>query len=139
MQSFSNHLRPGLLGQARTLEAMNYSLRQYLGAPLGEHCWVSAPRESTLVIVTDGGLWATRLRYQQQEILKLLNGEFRLDLRRMRIRIVPPRQGPRPPSGGPKLSPRNAEIIEAAADGISDPGLSHALRRLARRAKTPPR
>lgn len=134
MQPADRHLASNLLQRAQLLQAMTFSLRQYLPAPLAEHCWVAAPRERTLVLVTDSPAWATQLRYQQQEILKLLNSEFRLQLNRLRIRIGAPPPAPRPPAAGPRLSRQGAAVLEAAAASIGDPELSAALRRLARRA-----
>lgn len=136
MQPADRHLASNLLRQARLVQAMTFSLRQYLAGPLAEHCWVAAPRERTLVLVTDGPAWATQLRYQQQEILKLLNSEFHLQLNRLRIRVDAPPPAPRLRRAGPRLSPQGAAVLEAAAESIADAELSAALRRLARRADT---
>lgn len=132
MRPADHHLASRLLDQARLLQAMTFSLRQYLAAPLAQHCWVAAPRDRILVLVTDGPVWATQLRYQQREILKVLNTEFRLQLNRVRIRIGPPPTPDPAARPGPRLSAEAARVLESAAASIEDPGLSAAMRRLAR-------
>ena len=57
-----------LVQKARRLADLTRLLRQYLGAPLSDHTWVGAITGDTLVLVTDGSAWVTRLRYQQHEL-----------------------------------------------------------------------
>ena len=138
MQPFQRHFAPKLLAQARQLEAMTFTLRQYLPPALAQHCWVAPPREQTLILLTDGAVWASQLRYQQQEVLKLLNSEFRLDLRRIRIRIVAPRGLAEAAHPVRRLPASGARALEAAASATEDPDLRAALQRLARRARPTP-
>lgn len=135
MEPVQRHFASKLLVQARQLEAMTRTLRQYLPPVLAAHCWVGPVRDQTLVLLTDGGSWATQLRYQQQEVLKLLNSEFRLDLRRARIRVVSPRETAETIRPARQLPASGARALEAAAAATADPGLRAALQRLARRAK----
>ena len=133
MQPFNRLLTPKLVERARLLEKLNFSLRALLPSPLGEHCWTAAVHEQELILVTDGSTWGSQLRYLQREILKQLNAEYRLTLKKCRIRIDAPRVQREPLRRPLALSTDNAKVLERAADAIADPELKSALQKLARR------
>ncbi len=135
MRPLNRLISPQLLNRARAIQAMTFSLRAHLGRPLAEHCWVGGHSGPVLTLVTDGGVWATQLRYQQREIYKLLNSEFGLKLNKLRIKIASPRAAPKPPRARPRLSAAGARSLESAAQSITDPGLREALLKLARRGR----
>lgn len=133
MRPLSAHIPDRLVHKAHRLAGLTTLLRQYLGAPLSEHTWVGALNRDILVLVTDGNVWVTRLRYQQHEILKLVSLETGLRLRRLKVRIAPARTNPLPSRRRLSLSAENAARLEASASTIADPGLRGALSKLARR------
>lgn len=118
---------------------MTNSLRDLLPEPLASHCWVAGHQGKHLHLISDGGAWATRLRYQQHEIFKRLNTEFDLELKALRIKIVSPNdRSALPRRRSSELSENAAQTLKRAAQGIDDPGLKAALLRLARHTRRTP-
>ena len=135
MRPLNRLISPQLLNRARAVQAMTFSLRTHLGQPLAEHCWVGGHSGPVLTLVTDGGAWATQLRYQQHEICKLLNSEFGLKLNKLRIKIASPRATPKPPKARPRMPEAGVRSLESAAQSTADPALRAALLKLARRGR----
>lgn len=73
------------------MEALTAAIRPLLPAAGAEHCWVVDVRNRTLVVLTDSASWAVSIRYQQRELLKQLNDQFRPELagrlERIKIRV----------------------------------------------------
>ena len=136
MRPLDRLLAPGLVEAARLLEKLNFSLRALLPQPMAEHCWAAAIRGQELVLVTDAGTFASQLRYMQHEIIKQLNAEHRLELKRCRIRISAPRREREPQRRRLSLSSESAETLARSAESFSDPELKAALLKLARRGKS---
>lgn len=126
MRPLNQLIDRNLIRKARALQDMTLSLRSRLSAPLAEHCWAAGWQDKTLIVITDSGAWATGIRYQQHELLKQINAEFRLDLKRMKIRIA---RGPLPKSAPPVLAPRRPANRSVETD------LQALLTRLARRGR----
>ena len=84
----------GRLGrQAEHLAQATRVLREHLDSPLADHASVAAIRASTLVVVVDSPVWATRLRYQSAEILDHLRAALKSPhLARLRIVVTSPRR-----------------------------------------------
>lgn len=91
-------------------------------------------RDDTLVaICADRGL-ATELRFQQRELVKVLQYAGYTDVTQVRIRLARMPRAPRPENPRePRDIPERARgLLEQAARSIEDPGLAEALERLAR-------
>ncbi|MCL7461532.1 DciA family protein [Pseudomonas sp. NW5] len=121
-----------LMGAARRLEQLQQCLEQQLQPAARAHCKVASWRDGVLLLIITSSEWATRLRYQQQRLLRLLQAcpEF-AGLQRILMRVRPaytPQAGNRPP---PRLSGEAAQTLRSTATGISDPRLRAALERLA--------
>jgi predicted nucleic acid-binding Zn ribbon protein len=118
--------------QVRQLE---HCIRFSLPEPLKSHCWPSGIQGKELVVITDNSTWATQLRYQQHQILKQVNSDLNLDLKKLRVRVssrnikirktLPPR----------KMSQKSAELITQGARSVTDRALRDALLRLAEKGK----
>jgi len=137
MQTLRRLIDPDLIRQARLFESMTDSLRKCLAADSALHCWVGGIRDQTLVVVTDRSAHATLVHYQQREILKRINSDFRPELpaplTRLKLKI---RQMPVVATKNaqrPALSAENARRLASTATAISDAGVRSALNRLARR------
>jgi hypothetical protein len=126
-----------LVRQARLFEAMTSSLRLHLPPEVGDHCWIGGVHERTLVVVTDSASFATLVHYQQQEVLKRINSDFRMEipapLQKLKLRIAklaPQTQRP---------LPRRTSASGAARDTreVTDLELEAALKRLVRRRAAP--
>jgi len=118
------------------IRLIGHSLDSLLPPRLRAHCAPAGIEGNELVLIADSGTWATQLRYQQQQILKQLNADLGLNLRRLRVRIaprastrerrqVPPRQ----------ISPGAARTLKEAARSMPDRALGEILLRLARKGE----
>jgi hypothetical protein len=91
IQPLERFIDSRLLKRLRLLEALTCAIRPLLPAAGAEHCWVVDVRERTLVVLTDSANWAVSIRYQQRELLKQVNDQFRLELacalERVKIRV----------------------------------------------------
>lgn len=116
-------------GQSLLLE----NLLAQLPPDFRPHCAGARPDGDTLVVFADSPVWATRLRYEAPRILPGVG------FRNLRVRVTPPAV----PSRGearpaPALPAAAAALLRETAEGIADPDLAGALRRLAARHKPPP-
>ncbi len=144
MHPLNQYLNIELLRHARLLDAMTLCIRTKLPYPVANHCWAGGLNGETLVIVTDSGNWVVSIRYQQYELLKQLNCEFRGELvetlKRMKIKVAAltlPRNK-KQITRKPSLSKQNARLLASTASGINDPDLGVALLQLAMRGKSRP-
>jgi hypothetical protein len=139
MRALKSFLDGGLLRQARLLEAMTGSLRLQLSGEVARHCWVGGIRDRMLTVVTDTASFATLVHYQQHEILKRINSDFRLELpaplTRLKARVAKLAPETRVPLERPRLSADNARSLASAAKHIDNPELKSALAKLAQRGK----
>ena len=75
MQKFTSYISVDLQKKAKLLHRLTLSIRMQLPGDLANHCWVAGIDNRTLTIVTDDPSRASIIRFQQLEILKLLNSE----------------------------------------------------------------
>jgi hypothetical protein len=93
--------------------------------------------DGTLVLGADSSVRATTLRYRQRGLIQQLRAHPAFaDLAALRIRVLPPETPSKPAANtpAPPLSAKTGRLLEATADGINDPRLRAAIRKLARRA-----
>ncbi len=128
-----NGLQP-LFAHAHRLQTLNRMLRGALGEPLGPHVSLCNIRADIAVVTADSPAWLTQLRYQAPTVLHILQSQPGLEsLRKVRFKVQPASE-PAEPTSPPRraiLSPSGAETLGSAAEGIQDPELAEALRRLA--------
>ncbi len=126
-----------LIQRSQLLQTLTHSVRSRISPAGAEHCWVAGVHNNVLVVLTDSSTWAVAIRYQQREILKLINSEFRPELeqtlKRLKIKVVSLPSGRKKTISKPQLSRSSARLIAVTAKTIQDPGLRVALRRLADR------
>lgn len=103
------------------------------------HCRLANYNEGRLVLVIDNAMWATRLRYQQNQLLERLaqHAEF-TGLQRIQLKVRPgdafnSQQGEK--SSELTLSGEAGDALLECAAGIRDPRLRAALERLASRSR----
>jgi len=100
---------------------------------LRAHCLHASLEDGRLSLVTDGPVWASRLRFAAPELLAGLRGHG-LAAEAVRVRVAPPQApGPQTSAMGaqPGLSRETRAHLREAAAQIADPDLAAALRRLA--------
>ncbi|HEB92494.1 MAG TPA: DUF721 domain-containing protein [Gammaproteobacteria bacterium] len=128
-----------LFAHAHRLQTLNRILRGALGEPLGPHVSLCNIRTDTAIVTADSPVWLTQLRYQAPTVLHILQSQPGLEsLRKVRFKAQPAREpaGPTSPPRRASLSPSGAETLGSAAEGIQDPELAEALRRLALNGST---
>jgi len=126
-----------LVRRAARLQQATALVQAGLPRPIAEHCEVAVIDAEAVVVQTDASVWASRLRFMHAEVLAavtpLLEGR---PPRRVKVTVRPPltAAGPtrarRLPAGPTAEAARDLVL---AAEGLSDPQLGAALRRLARR------
>ncbi|MCW8847166.1 MAG: DUF721 domain-containing protein [Sedimenticola sp.] len=119
-----------LLSQSREQERLLQQIRLLIPAPLNAHCTAAIKKQTQLVIYVDSSTWASRLRFLARELTRQLKSH-NLAVDRITVRVLINAK-PVVTKRGPirKLTPENASIINQTADGISDPLLRAALKRL---------
>lgn len=96
------------------------------------HVHVAGYDQGCLRLVADSGAWATRLRYQQDGIRRILAQHLRMAVDDIQIRVRPAvRQ--LPPLARPRrvISARSRKLLQDSARYLPDPALADALQRLA--------
>jgi hypothetical protein len=109
-------------------------------APLSQHTHPQHYESGCLLVSADSGAWATRLRYQQGDVIRRLAGDALLaGLNALRIRVAPIAAAPETPAPRPgrrrahALSDEAAVLLQGVAHEVKDPELRAALLRLAQR------
>ena len=78
-----------------------------------QHCWLMDISNNVALVAVDSADIATALRYQQHELLKQINEEFKCDLntplKRIKIKVITPEMPPLNRSG---CVPMEAEKME---------------------------
>jgi hypothetical protein len=122
------------LERQRREDGMLVRVRGLMNPDARPHCIQARVTDRILAIDMDSPAWATRVRYQAQE---LLAGLADPGLSEIRVRTRPAGQ----PSAGeprlrlrlPRLAPATVAHLLAAADGCVDPTIGELFRRIARR------
>lgn len=129
-------LTADLVGREQRGEGLLARVRAVLRAAVRPHCIAASLKAGELVVTVDSPVWATRLRYAEEPLRCALAPA---GCERVKIRVRPPGAGAYAPGGRAfghsprRLSPRVIAHLLDAADGIPEPGIAQALRRLARR------
>lgn len=91
MRPIHSLIDPKIVNRTQNIQALTTSLRSRLPSNLQEHCWVVDIIGNTLVLVTRNAETASILRYQQHELIKQINEEFKQSLattlRRVKIKV----------------------------------------------------
>lgn len=124
-----------LFAEAQRLSRLQELLDSQLQPAARPYCRIASWREGCLLLIVTDGHWATRLRYQQNRLLRQLAacGEFS-GLTRILLKVQPLIQAPAPVNTN-RLTPSASTILQEAAEGISNPELKAALERLASRSR----
>ncbi len=123
-----------LFTSGRRLRRLDARVRALMDPALAPHCRVANLRDQVLVLQADSPAWASRLRFLAPALPGIL-APHGIGVKRVEVRIAPPAADPAPPRRPRRrLSQAAAAHLERAAEGIRDPALAAALRRLARRS-----
>ena len=121
-----------LLARVRFLQQIQQALPAVIGRTGAEHVGVADLFEGRLLLIADSGAWATRLKYQKEQISRVLAQQLRANVDEITVRVRPPAAPPVPRTYRPRrLTPAARRQIRQTASHVSDPGLAEALGRLA--------
>ena len=118
------------------LQSINNLIGAAVSPKLAAHCWAAGLRDRQLIVVVDSPAWATRLHFEQNQLIQLLRQQPELQsLTGLQIKVRPKETTqPNPVRRVAPLSAQSTADINACADTINDPALAKALRRLAEHA-----
>lgn len=115
------------------LQEINATMATVLPETARNHVAIAGYADGELVIITDSGTWATRLRYQLEDIRRALAQKMRLNLDRLDIRVQPPLQISQPAPRRHRQIPASARRqLAESSKYISDRELAAAMNRLSR-------
>ncbi len=127
--------RQPVLERARSLQRLERAVLGVLPQDMAAHCSVMNLKKETLVLGVRSPAWASRLRFAAPRLLKQLQCQLSLEVRRLDVRVIPEREEIPLPSRRPVgMSLDNATLLARTADSVDHPQLREALYRLA--AKT---
>jgi hypothetical protein len=112
-------------------------VRRLLPPEMAPHCLHAALDGERVCLLTDGPVWASRLRFLVPQLVAGLAGRFP-QVHEVRIRISPPGiECPQPDGAATPVRLAEATIahLKEAAAGMTDPDLAAALLRLAATAE----
>lgn len=116
-------------------EKMCALVRSLLPENLASHCLYVQSKDGQLLIYADSSAWASRLRFFSRDLTARLKDAGR-SVKKINVRVLltnPER--PKPSRCARLLSTDNAALLAAVAEGIDDPALADALRRLSRHVR----
>ena len=82
-----------------------------------QHNLFVLPKQQEVILVVDSPVFASQLRYQQNEILRYINTTFLSEFKRVKVKISPPVMKPQPKRVIHKELPEN---IKSMLSGIRD-------------------
>ena len=132
----SHHLHQ-LVDHCSQLRRLTRLVREFLPAPLNQHCQVANIRDQQLILIADSSAWATMLHYQTNSLLQHLKKQPGMEhICNIRTRTSPQNHtnSDVKPSID-RLPQSTAVLIGDLADSMSNPALKKALLRLARHSE----
>ena len=138
MKLFNQKLNPALISKSNQLEQLTSILNSELPAETGGHYHVAGVDNSTLVIITDSPVWATRLRQLGPLIIQTANNKTNKEFQH--VRIISRHGSIKAPNLDNQtinrvLSNKSAEQIAQTAAHIEDKELKQALLKFSKRGK----
>ena len=98
--------------------------------------WVVTKRQQ-LTLLTDNPHLGTQLRYQQSTICEALNRKFLMELKKSKIKIIPPTaKFEKNKQDLYSISGKASEVLASIADEIEDKELKNSLLKLTNQKKT---
>ena len=138
MKLFSHQLNPALISKSHQLEQLTSILISELPPETNGHYHVADIDNSTLVVITDSPVWATRLRQLGPLIIQILANKTGKELQH--VRIISRHGSIKAPYHADQtinrvLSEKSGQQIAQAAEHIKDKKLKEALLKFSKRSK----
>ncbi len=135
MKSINQHI-PGTISRKLVLlRRLNRTLIECLPIEYIAHVQAVGYEYGTLKLVAESPVWASKVRYQTNDIIHLLNSKTDMPVSRIEV-SVHPKSVPIPSKAGkkPHLSKNSAQLCKTLANALHDPELKQALNKLSKRA-----
>ncbi|MCB1849962.1 MAG: DUF721 domain-containing protein [Gammaproteobacteria bacterium] len=124
-----------LVAQTRRQATLLELVQRELEATLQAHLQVALLRDRLLILYTDSSAWASRLRFVSRTLRgRLSERGYKIDKITVRVSIKPAERAPGRQHRR-SLSRENGRLLDRTADGIDDPDLCRALKRLSRHSQ----
>ena len=123
-----------LVAQTRRQATLLELVQRELEATLQAHLQVALLRDRLLILYTDSSAWASRLRFVSRTLRgRLSERGYQIDKITVRVSLKPAERAPG--QHRRSLSRENGRLLDRTADGIDDPDLRRALKRLSRHSQ----
>jgi len=125
-----------LLQHARYLQRLNDRLYDILPARLKSHVALANVTKTSVILCAESSAWATQVHFHVSELLEALKEDLPgiTDIKIKTARPMSPDRK-RLAARQPRISATTKRCLSTCADGIEDPGLRKALRRVAERGE----
>ncbi|MCB1764297.1 MAG: DUF721 domain-containing protein [Gammaproteobacteria bacterium] len=123
-----------LVAQTRRQATLLELVQRELETTLQAHLQVALLRDRLLILYTDSSAWASRLRFVSRTLRgRLSERGYQIDKITVRVSLKPAERAPG--QHRRSLSRENGRLLDRTADGIDDPDLRRALKRLSRHSQ----
>ena len=123
-----------LVAQTRRQATLLELVQRELETTLQAHLQVALLRDRLLILYTDSSAWASRLRFVSRTLRgRLSERGYQIDKITVRVSLKPAERAPG--QHRRSLSRENGRLLDRTADGIDDPDLCRALKRLSRHSQ----
>jgi hypothetical protein len=101
----------------KNIDKLSDSVRKHLGVNPTQHNLFVVAKQQEIILIVDSPVFASQLRYQQNEVLRFINTTFLSEFKRVKVKISPPVMQPKPKPIVRKELPEN---IKKMLSGIRD-------------------
>ena len=131
MKTISELVNSQLTRSAKSYDKLSQSVYKLLHLnPEKHNVWVVV-KQQQLTIMTDNPYLGTQLRYQQDAIRDALNRQYLLELKKTKVKIIPPRaEKPKVIEKRFIITEKAGTILSCIADQIEDKELRASLKKL---------
>lgn len=126
-----------LLAQSEQLNRLQRHVTPLLPQELQQHVTIAGVRDGELLLLTNSGVWASRLRQLQTELVGKLQMQIpAYGIERLSIKVRPRGGSQKTTRKANPISQKNARLLEEEARQTKDEGLRRVLLSLARHVKS---
>jgi len=128
-----------VISEAKRLTEIKIVVSQSLDQQIADHLEVASSRNGQLTLLVNSPVWATRIRYMQEEIIERLKRyPLTKSIHNILIKVRPvsaPQEHKKCKKSPISISQESARQMIDEIDTISDPNLKSALLRITKHAK----
>lgn len=134
MKKASDFVNSHFIRSIKTYDKLSSSIYELMHLNKEKHNVWAVVKQQQLTILTDNPYLGTQLQYQQQAICDSLNRKFLLELKKTKVKIIPPK-AIKETKGEPRfiISEKASSALESIANDIEDTELRASLLMLAKK------